>query len=125
MKSFVISKQSIWSHAIALCACGLLATSTNAQYSFFDSFDSETVGAFPSTWTNTTPVSGGTASFIVTNNTSVSSPNSFQMATDGASNWRVDRLFPTVTLNTQSNIVIGFRLNVAQVSPGFSTGVHM
>jgi len=101
---------------------GSFAVSSQAQFSFFDTFDAETVGAFPSTWTNTTPVSGGTAALYVTNNTASSLPNSFELGTDGASNWRVDRRFANIPMNTVSQIVYSFRINVQQVSPGFSTG---
>jgi hypothetical protein len=89
----------------------------------FDTFDTESVGAFPSTWTNA--VVGPSAQIYVTNNIAgtPTSPNVFQVANRNTNEaFTVWRPFSPYSLNVSSQLVVNYKLNVASLPSDFSGG---
>lgn len=103
---------------------GFLSHSADAQYVFFDRFDSETVGTFPSTWTSV--ISPTYGQMIVTNNLNApSTPNAFQVNNVSNEAFRADRSFSTVSLNTSSQVVVGFSIRVDFLTNFNSAGAYI
>src|ERR1051326_3723480 len=98
-RTFQIEKPAMWSLFLALSVGAFFATSSHAQYSFFDTFDSEPVGSFPSTWTNVGP--NAEAGFIVTNLPSApTTPKVFQVQNPEEDFFQVWRQFSPTNLHT-------------------------
>src|SRR5262245_11509308 len=113
---------SVFAAATILCVVTMPRPAIG-QVIFQDRFDTETVGSFPSTWTNA--ASGPNAQIYVTNNIpgTPSSPNVFQFANNNTNeSFTSIRQFPTYSLNTVSNLVINYKLNIATLPGGGSLG---
>lgn len=94
-----------------------------AQYIFIDRFDTDTVGTFPSTWTADTI--GSSARIYVTNNIPgvPSSPNSFQVSNLSTNeHFAMHRSFSTYSLNTVSQLVVNYSVNVTTIPQDGSLG---
>jgi len=114
-----------WLQSTLICIFGLMVIAQTGlgQYVFFDTFDSQSVGDFPSPWTNVlTPPTGA---FYVTNNIpgTPSTPNVAGLANlTTSTTYNVRRDFPNTPLNVVSQFVFSYRLNVASITNNQSFG---
>jgi len=116
--------------SIALVVGSILTTGSVqpvlAQYIFIDRFDADSVGAFPSTWTADTI--GSSAKIYVTNGIPAvpSVPNSFQISNLSTNeHFAMHRSFPTYSLNTVSQLVVNYSINVTTIPQDGSLGFSM
>jgi len=85
---------------------------------FYDTFDSETVGNLPSTWT--VVATGGSNTFLTTNAASDSAPHSFQTASPNNEGYETARFFDPVSAATGYGF--GYSLNVTNITDGATNG---
>jgi hypothetical protein len=116
----------------SLTALGLMllvatAGPASAAYVFYDTFDSETVGTFPSTFDTT--VLGAGVSIEVVNSSAQSSPNSLQISDPLNKGYETSRFFDenvaangTLYASQIPFLDLGYSLNVLSIPNGATTG---
>lgn len=119
-------QRSIGATTLAVLLVIAAVNPLSAQVIVFDTFDTTAVGSIPSGWSNI--ATGANAQIHVTNNIAgaPTSPNVFQFANLNTNEtFEYRRHFPQYSLNTVSNLVINFRLNVAVMPSDFSGGFRI
>ena len=124
-KRIFTHRTASWLLAGSLLIAGALRSEA-AVIIFTDTFDGQAVGSFPSTWTNVN--SGPNSRIYVTNNIAgtPTAPNAFQFANLNTNEtFEAWRQFPQYNLNTSSNLVLNYRLNVSVMPNDFSGGFRI
>src|ERR1041385_1612883 len=106
--------------ALAFCVGGSASQSfaiLNTVTNFYEYFDGNTVGSPPPGW-----ITGGGGFAVVTNNLSVSSPNSLVLVNNDSPNpaYALKALSPTINSSYEERVRAGFRINPSQTDAALS-----